>query len=388
MVHATDRLPSWMGSIRVRLTVLYSVVLFGLSGLVLGGVYLAQSRSLEDEPVSREFNITRLQPVPGGVVIEERTARGVIQGLEAEINDRALEELRQWSITALGVLFMASLGVGWVVAGRVLRPIGRITEVARDIQVTDLSRRIALEGPQDELRALADTFDDMLERLDTAFASQRRFIQEASHELRNPLAVMRTNLDVVLADPDASNEELRRTAEIVRRTTERMSGTVADLLAYGRHEPPEVEQSPVGLADLAEGVGTEFTSAASVESVEVRTDVAGDPVVRGDRAALRQALSNLVDNAVRVAPTGSTVTIAGGRRDGWAWVAVTDEGPGIPDDQQGQVFRRFWRGSHDGSGSGLGLAIVCQVVDAHGGEIRLDSTEGEGATFTMWLPVG
>lgn len=385
-LRAAERLPSWMGSIRVRLTVLYSVVLFGLSGLVLGGVYLAQSRSLEDEPVSREFNITRLQPVPGGVVVEESTARGVIQGLEAEINDRALEELRQWSITALGVLFVASLGVGWVVAGRVLRPIGRITEVARDIQATDLSRRIALDGPQDELRALADTFDDMLERLDTAFASQRRFIQEASHELRNPLAVMRTNLDVVLADPDASNEELRRMAEIVRRTTERMSGTVADLLAYGRHEPPEVERSPVVMDDLVSGVATEFTSAAAVEGVDLRTHVAGGLEVQGDRAALRQALSNLVDNAVRVAPGGSTVTVDGGRRDGWAWIAVTDEGPGIPDDQQADVFRRFWRGSHDGRGSGLGLAIVCQVVDAHGGEIRLDSVEGAGATFTIWLP--
>ena len=383
---ATERMPSWMGSIRVRLTVLYSVVLFGLSGLVLGGVYLAQSRSLEDEPVSREFNITRLQPVPGGVVVEERTARGVIQGLEAEINDRALEELRQWSMTALGVLFVASLGVGWVVAGRVLRPIGRITEVARDIQATDLSRRIALEGPQDELRALADTFDDMLERLDTAFASQRRFIQEASHELRNPLAVMRTNLDVVLADPEASNEELRRTAEIVRRTSERMSGTVADLLAYGRHEPREVEQSPVAVHDLVDGVVTEFSSAASVEAVALRTDIVGDPRVRGDRAALRQALRNLVDNAVRAAPAGSAITMAAGGRDGWVWVAVSDEGPGIPEADQAQVFRRFWRGEHDGRGSGLGLAIVCQVVDAHGGEIRLDSVEGAGATFTMWLP--
>jgi signal transduction histidine kinase len=376
-----------MGSIRVRLTVIYSVVLFGLSGLVLGGVYLAQSRSLEDEPVSREFNITRLQPVPGGVVVEERTARGVVRGLEAEINDRALEELRQWSFTALAVLFVASLGVGWVIAGRVLRPIGRITEVARDIQATDLSRRIALEGPQDELRALADTFDDMLGRLDAAFASQRRFIQEASHELRNPLAVMRTNLDVVLADPDASNEELRRTAEIVRRTTERMSGTVADLLAYGRHEPPAVERSPVAVAELAASVAAEFASVASVDDVDVVTDVVGGPVVPGDRAALRQALRNLVDNAVRVAPRGSTVTIAGGHRHDWAWLAVTDEGPGIPADEQALVFRRFWRGAHDGRGSGLGLAIVCQVVDAHGGEIRLDSVEGHGATFTFWLPM-
>jgi signal transduction histidine kinase len=384
---AAELLPSRLGSIRVRLTVLYSVVMFGLSGFVLGGVYLAQSRSLDHEPISRDFNITRLQPVPGGAIADQRTVRVVIQGLEAEINDRALEELRQWSVTALGVLFVASLGVGWVVAGRVLRPIGRITEVAREIQLTDLSRRIGLDGPQDELRALAETFDAMIERLDTAFASQRRFIQDASHELRNPLAVMRTNLDVVLADPDASPEELRRVAEIVRKTSERMSATVADLLAFARDEPPGGQRGPVDLAGLAEEVGSEFATAAAARSVSVTAEVESESIVDGDRAALRQAVRNLVDNAVRVTSNGSSVRLRGGKAADWAWLSVSDEGPGIPEHQQSDVFRRFWRGVDDGRGSGLGLAIVCQVVDAHRGEIRLDSVEGEGASFTMWLPV-
>jgi signal transduction histidine kinase len=385
-VRTAERLPSSLGSIRVRLTVLYSVVMFALSGFVLGGVYLAQSRSLDTEPISQDFNVTRLQPVPGGAITDQQTVRIVIQGLEAEINDRALEELRQWSLTALGVLFVASLGVGWVVAGRVLRPIGQIAEVARDIQVTDLSRRIALEGPQDELRALADTFDDMLERLDTAFASQRRFIQDASHELRNPLAVMRTNLDVVLADPDATDEELRRAAEIVRSTSERMSGTVADLLAYGRHEAPQMQREPVDLQALAVEVANEFAASAAASEVEIEVAVDIAESVPGDRAALRQAVRNLVDNAVRVAPAGSSVRLAGGTVEGWSWLSVSDDGAGIPTNDHAHVFRRFWRG--DGGGSGLGLAIVGQVIDAHGGEIRLTSIEGHGASFTLWLPLG
>ena len=124
---------------------------------------------------------------------------------------------------ALGMLFVGSLGVGWFAAGIVLRPIERITRVAREIQATDLSRRINLRGPNDELRRLADTFDAMLARLDAAFESQRRFIQEASHELRNPLAVIRTNVEVAMADPDASKKSSRELGAVVGRTAERMS---------------------------------------------------------------------------------------------------------------------------------------------------------------------
>jgi signal transduction histidine kinase len=237
------------------------------------------------------------------------------------------------------------------------------------------------------LRALAETFDAMLERLDTAFASQRRFIQDTSHELRNPLAVMRTNLDVVLADPDASPEELRRVAEIVRKSTERMSATVGDLLAFARHETPQGQRAPVALGPLADEVVHEFAATAARRSVDVSADVQGTPVVEADRAAVRQAVRNLVDNAVRAAPDGTAVRIRAGASPGWVWLSVTDEGAGIPEHQQADVFRRFWRGVDDGQGSGLGLAIVCQVVDAHGGEVRLDSAEGQGATFTLWLPV-
>src|SRR5699024_5966151 len=127
--------------------------------------------------------------------------RAQYQSVEQLANERALALLRTYSTTALGLLFLASLGVGWIVAGRVLAPIGRITAVARDISAGDLARRIDLRGPPDELKELADTFDAMLARLDDAFAGQQRFVQEASHELRNPLAVIRTNLDVALTDP-------------------------------------------------------------------------------------------------------------------------------------------------------------------------------------------
>ncbi|MCB1005660.1 MAG: HAMP domain-containing histidine kinase [Acidimicrobiales bacterium] len=385
-------MPAWMGSIRVRLTLLYSVLLFGLAALVVAGVYVGLSRDLDEEPISETINVTRLMvdPRTGQVIREEQPIRAQISGLEHLVNERALEKLRNYSFASLGVLFVASLGVGWVVAGRVVRPIGHITDVATDIQATDLSRRIALHGPDDEVKKLADTFDEMLDRLDHAFEAQRRFIQDTSHELRNPLAVMRTNLDVALSDPDASADELRQAASVVARTVDRLTHLVDDLLQFARHGAPTFAHEPVDLADVVGEVAAEFVGAAAERDLEI--DAAAPPGlwVVGDRVALRQALHNLVGNAVRLAPAGSVVRIAGGEDRGWAWMAVEDRGPGIPEGERDLVFQRFWRKSRTDAegerGSGLGLTIVRQVAEGHNGEVRLASEEGEGTTFSVWLP--
>jgi signal transduction histidine kinase len=389
-VGLASRLPPWAGSIRVRLTVLYAVLVFGLSALLTGGVYLGLTRSLSDEPVSRTFNLTRVVRTPQGVVeVPQGTVRAEIQGLEAEVNDRALDELRRWSLLALTAGAVAGVGVGWFAAGRVLRPVDRITGVARDIQATDLSRRIALDGPDDEMKELADTFDGMLGRLDEAFEGQRHFFQEASHELRNPLAVIRTNLDVALADEGASAPELRTAAELAARTAERMTHTVDDLLRYARNEQAVMAREDIDLGLLAAEVADEFRSPAATRSMHIETAVPSGPVVvSGDRAALRQAVANLLDNAVRLAPEGSTIQVGAGLDGPWSWIAVGDEGPGITAEDQPLVFRRFWRGaSVDGPrGSGLGLAIVDQILVAHGGAARVVSEPGRGSVFSLWIP--
>ena len=236
-----DRLPEWARSIRFRYTLLYSAVLFGLAAVVVAAIYLVLLMSLRTEPVSagrgpfcRYGECIRL------VSLSE---------FERLVNTRTLARLRNYSFGALGVLFVASLGVGWVVAGRVLRPIGRITSVAREIQATDLSRRIELPGPEDELKQLADTFDAMLARLDAAFAAQRQFVADASHELRNPLAIIRTNVDVALADPRADPEDLRHTMVVVKRASDRMARLVDDLLALARRQEPILEHTDVERAD-------------------------------------------------------------------------------------------------------------------------------------------
>ncbi len=387
-------LPDWAGSIRFRLTALYSLFLFGLAALVVGGIYMGLDRRLHQEaPVSRQFLVVREEPVPGGVILRRETVSARYKSVEQLANERALGLLRTYSFTALGLLFLASLGVGWLVAGRVLRPIDRITGVARDIQATDLSRRIALDGPPDELKGLADTFDAMLGRLDEAFEGQRRFIQEASHELRNPLAVMRTNLEIALADPRSDPVELRRTAELVHRTVERLSRIVDDLVAHAR-QPGTLsrEVEPVDVGGVVADVAAEFAAPAAARHLVLDASAPTGLAVLGDKVALRQALANLVGNAVRLAPERSRVQVGAGQEQGWVRMFVADEGPGIPAGQRELVFRRAWRGpGSEGSaggcgGSGLGLAITRQIVEAHRGTVGVEASATGGSVFTMWVP--
>lgn len=385
------RLPDWMGSIRFRLTALYSLVLFGLAATLVGGIYLALAARLDDSPMYRDIPVTRFEQLPDGSTrIVQRVERVDLQTFEEGVNRRALQLLRTYSFSALGLLFVASLAVGWLVAGRVLAPIDRITAVARDIQATDLQRRIDLRGPPDELKDLADTFDDMLARLEDAFGQQRRFIQEASHELRNPLAVIRTNLDVALADPDASAEELRATAEVVNRSAARMGVLVDDLLTYAREGAPTREVSRVPLAEVVTDTVAEFEASAAARGLVLQAEPGPPAAVDGDRVALRQVVANLVANAVRLAPEGTAVRVATGVEGPWAWIAVDDAGPGVAPEHRDRVFERFWRGDRDRARaegrSGLGLAIVRQIAVAHGGEVRLADNPRGGSTFTVWLP--
>lgn len=394
MPETEPRLHGWAGSIRFRLTVLYSVLLFGLATVVVGGIYAGVARSLERQEVSRteemlalfrdetgqaEFTTVEVE-VPDSLLIFERA-----------VNEQALEQLRTYAFGALGLLFVGSLFVGWFVAGLVLRPVGRITRVAKDIEATDLSRRIDLNGPDDELKALADTFDGMLGRIDNAFESQREFIHEASHELRNPLAVIRTNLEVTLADPDADADDLRSVGEVVGRSAERMSTLVDDLLLYARHGTRQTRREDVDIARAVTDLVEEFEASAESNGITLVAEVPATVLpVRGDGQAIHRAAANLVTNAVRLAPSGTTILVRAADEGGWITVSVLDQGPGIEPDDQLRVFQRFWRGDRTAARaagrSGLGLTIVRQIAEAHGGRVELESAPGVGSRFTMRLP--
>jgi signal transduction histidine kinase len=281
-----------------------------------------------------------------------------------------------------------------VIAGRVLAPIAHITDVAREIQARELSRRIELDGPDDELKRLADTFDSMLARLDVAFTSQRRFVADASHELRTPLAIIKANLDLALTDAQASAESRATAAAVIERAIARMARLTDDLLALARLDAPAAGREPVHVAGLLEDAAEEFAAAAAARGVAVEVEPVASAPVLGDRDVLKRALTNLLDNAVRVA--GSRVVLAHGEEDGSAWIAVADDGPGIAPEHQASIFDRFWRpddarsrlgGGSGLSGSGLGLAIVRQIAEAHGGTVEVESAPGEGARFVLRLPL-
>ena len=381
------RLPAPLRSVRARIATQYSLTLFGVTTLLIGAVNVALGEMLAPAQVVSTTIIQDPRLLLLGLPPEIRIDQAITDAA-ALITQGTLDNLHLISVIGIVALLPISFLVGWVIAGRVLRPIDRITGVVRDINATDLSRRIDLGGPDDELRRMADTFDAMLERLERNAAAQRRFVEDASHELRNPLATTRTSLDVALARPD-DMEGLRNAAEVSRRATERMARTVDELLAFVRHETLRLDSDPVDVATVVEETAQEYRAVAARTGVTIDTRATPGLVVRADRDALRRGLANLVANAVRVSPAGSPVLVGGGRQDGWVWFGVRDFGPGIRAEDQPLVFRRAWRDGapvEPGAGAGLGLALVRQLAEAHDGTVRLSSVPGGGASFTIWIP--
>lgn len=362
---------NFVRSIRFRLSALYSAVVFGLGGVILGLLYLAVrwqlTRQMETRLVLRG---QELQMGQFRLIVDPRLEEAQVRTLESLFNQFVLDQLARYTLVALGLLFLISLIVGWVIAGRALKPVDRITQVAREIQASDLSRRIALSGPDDELTRLANTFDGMLDRLERAFRSQRRFLADTSHDLRTPLSVIRSNVEVTLDDPDASPSEWRSTGQIVARNAARMGTMIDGLLAAARFQNGQAAMVGLDLAGLVEQVGADHGASAAGAHVVIATD-AKPAAVQGDPLSLTRALTNLVENALRVAPPSSVVSIASGESESWGYLMVTDEGPGF---------------DPSAAGTGLGLSIVEQVAQLHGGQLIVDPREGGGTAAVIWIP--
>ncbi|MGN9781729.1 sensor histidine kinase [Nonomuraea sp. ZG12] len=403
-------------TIRFRLTVLYSGLLFLLAALVLGGIYYGVSRTTEQ----RSYATDIAKAYRNGEYVGKQEVV-FIEEVENAVNVRTLDTLRDYSLYTLGALFVASLGIGWVLSGRVLRPVRSITRTTEEIQATDLTRRITLSGPSDELKDLADTIDTMLDRLEEAFRAQRQLIDDASHELRSPLTIIRANVDAVLLSPEASDEERTRAIAIVDRATTRMTRLVEDLLASARRQGSAFADTDLDLSRVAGEACEEYAALAVARGLTVSRELIPGLEMTGDQDALRRAVANLLSNAVRLSPPGGRVRVASGpvgvpmgaaeilsgssrmsklrpssadaHRDvsgagDWLWVAVQDDGPGLAAADQARVFDRFWRGeaSRRDRHTGLGLAIVRQIVESHGGRVAVFSEVGQGSTFVLWLP--
>ena len=389
----------WVQSIRFRLSLTYALAVFATGAVLIAVLMVWQVRQL-DEPIMVNRRPLVLEDSATGqqfdtqleVFTRNDLNQAFLEQFEREAYRQSLGELRKASMVGLGVLFVVAFGSGWLLSGWALRPMGRMAAVAREISGNELSRRIGMRGPEDELKYLADTFDEMLDRLQASFEDQRRFIQDASHELRNPLAVTQTNLELVIDDPDADPEELRRAASIAHRSTGRVSAIVDDLILQARQGVPRSQASLVGLDTIAAEIAVELEASAAVRNLSLVVEVDGDetaprPVVKGDEAALRRAVTNLVLNAIRLAPQDSTVTLRTAIDHEGATISVIDEGPGIAREDHEAVFERFWRGDDAGSGLGLGLSIVRQVAERHGGRVDLASSPTGGSTFAIRLPM-
>lgn len=407
------QVPRSLQSIRFRLSLAFSIVVFSVGSSLIAGIYLYQVNQLA-EPVLHTQPIVVIDPNSGepvettiNLVFPEEAQRFVVEQIEQQAYRRALHELRSATLASMFVLFLASFGTGWLFAGWTLKPVERMSAVAQDITANDLTRRIAMRGPEDEFKALADTFDQMLDRLQASFEDQRRFAHEASHELRNPLAVARTNLELALSGTEET--EIRAAAKVAFGATERMSLLIEELLEQARKGVPQLSYGPADLTQLVHETAREFGAAAEQRGLALHADIAPDQrpvVIRGDAPALRRAVANLVSNAVRLAPANTTITLSVYASGTDAVLTVADEGPGIAPSDMPKVFERFWRGDDAGAGSGLGLSIVRAIVERHGGTaavasardgdavnpeqpVKIDGppTKRVGSVFTLRLPL-
>jgi signal transduction histidine kinase len=325
---------------------------------------------------------TRYLAVPVDVQGRRRGAFVVTVALAREQNE-VTDALQVTTGVSLAVLLVAA-GLAFIAAGRVLAPLREVTETARAITETDLTRRIPAEG-NDEIAELARTFNAMLARLDEAFRAQKEFISDAGHELRTPITVIRGHLELLGDDPDERKEVL----EIVTDELDRMSRLVDDLLLLAKARRPDfLRPEHVDLDVLTEEL---MAKASALAARDWRLETLGTGRMTADRQRLTQAVMNLARNAAEQTSEGDRISLGSALRGDEARIWVSDSGPGVPTAERDSIFERFVRGGQGGGnaeGAGLGLAITRAVAEAHGGRVELSTANGRGATFTIAIPAG
>jgi len=366
-------------TVRTRLTLVYGG-LFVIAGMVLiAATYVLVEQRL---PMAARQDVTLL-PGPNGEPGGQAVFRKVVDGVQSD----TLHTLLTQGLIALAVVSAAAIALGWLIAGRMLQPLHQITATARRIaDAPDADRglheRIAMTGPPDEIKELADTFDVMLTRLDHSFDGQRRFIASASHELRTPLTLNRTLLEVALA-PETASAEVRQLGTTLLAINDRHGRLIDGLLLLAQSERPVTERAYVDLADIVDHVAVADTVKVITEPQEAT--VAGNPVL------LERLVQNLVENGVRhnVPANGWVRVRTATRLDGWVVLEVSNSGPVIPRYEVPGLFEPFHRYGTErlhAPGAGLGLSIVRAVARAHGGEVRAEARDEGGLVVTVQLP--
>ena len=378
-------------TIRLRLTALYAV-LFLLSGAgLLAITYVlvsaATASNCYQQPLRTANGHRAARAVclaPGG---HGGSAPSALQALVASQHASTMNQLLVYSGVALAIMAVASAGLGWVVAGRVLRPLRAITATARQISATSLDRRLALAGPGDEITELGNTIDDLLGRLEAAFAAQRQFAANASHELRTPLAWQRTLVQVALADPDADAASLRAAHERVLAAGAQQERIIEALLMLARGQAGLAKRDHFDLANLAGQIIAARQAEAQDRQLRLHTALASAPAA-GDPRLAERLIANLADNALRHNTPGGYVELVTGTRNSLAVLVVTNTGPIVPTAAIGQLLQPFQRLGTDrtGHGHGLGLSIVQAIADAHGANLAIQPRPDGGLRVEIVFP--
>ena len=408
----------WPKRVRTRLMLLYTSLFLGGGVIVLGLTFALVSNSLHGGS-----NAPQPRPSPGLLQAckQEASARlpagkpSTVKGQPAPLpasklnaitaeckkvfqegaavaatnqRDHTMHELEVYSWLGLALLTAVSAGLGWLVAGRVLRPVHDITAAAQRASERHLGERLNLRGPDDELKELADTFDAMLDRLDLAFAAQRQFVANASHELRTPLTSMRTAIDVALAKPNRTTEQLDSMAEKVRRSIDRAERVIDALLTLAVSNQGLETVEPLDLATAAEDALDGVRDVARNAELTVESDLS-PACVEGSRVLLDRLVGNLIHNAVVHNVPEGWLRLRTGTTDGRAYLEVSNSGPMVDPELVPHLFEPFRRAdvrTGSGGGVGLGLSIVEAVAEAHHGLVEATAPADGGLVVTLTVP--
>jgi signal transduction histidine kinase len=385
-------------SLRTRLTLIYAGLFLVTSTLLVGVTYLFTTRAVQAKfqiiinktggPVPETGLPDATSPAGPPDTAAPPTGLTEVGKVINRQRQAILHDLLQSSVLTAFALCLLALVLGYLVAGRMLRPLQTVTATARRLSESTLHERIGLTGPRDEIKELADTFDGMLDRLHRAFDVQRRFIANASHELRTPLAINRAVIEVELAKPGTPDETMALGRKLLV-TTARHERLIEGLLLLARSERELSHRTPVDAAVLAEDAVDQFGEAAERLGVRVTSALSSAPTA-GDVVLLERCMANLVENAIKYNHMDGRVWVLTGESGGWAYVRVENTGPSVATTDTEAMFEPFRRLNRDRVGSargaGLGLSIVRAVVRAHGGTIDACPRPGGGLAITLQLP--
>jgi signal transduction histidine kinase len=366
--------PVFMKTIGFKLTLWYVLFFFLIGALLIVGFNLTMEIAQSN--------------IPPRFTGDPRPPVEIAQNVGESYGDYLI----MYSWISFGVLLLLCAIGGYLLSKRMLKPIDNVAALATRISTSNLKERINYQGPDDEMKRLADTFDNMLNRLEEAFNSQNQFIQDASHELKTPIAVARTNIEVIEMDENPPPEDYRKLVEVLKMNTERMNQLSEKLLLLSKNQQQIAEYSIINVNSLIGDILKEIDAYARNKNIELVFNApAEELLIEGDYFAIKQAFTNLIDNAIKYNRPCGCVRISTHKDGQNVVIVVEDNGIGISEEDQKHIFDRFFRVDKSRSraqgGTGLGLAIVKEIIESHKGTVSVKSEPGAGSVFTITLPL-